>query len=338
MPNQKGRDFLEQRFAQLRIAGKRKPFDCLLGLSGGVDSSYLALVAKEFGLRPLVFHVDAGWNSEAAVSNIERVVEYCNFELFTEVLNWREVRDLQLAYLKAGVPNQDAVQDHGFFATLYHFAVKENVRFVLNGGNIATESVLPSSWHHGAMDEVNLRAIYRAHGTGTLRDFKTIGFFEYYIYYPYIRRMRVVRPLNFLPYSRECAISELKTKTGYKDYGRKHSESIFTKFFQNYYLPVRFGYDKRRPHLSSRILSQQISREQALREIEMPLYDPDELRQDFHYIATKLEIPEEELQAYIEAPLRRHEDYANWNKLYDRMKRFQALIKSVSGRSLGHYS
>jgi aminotransferase len=337
-PNARGEELLAAKVREMQAAGRGKDFDCIMGLSGGVDSSYLALKVKDLGLRPLVVHVDAGWNSELAVYNIERIIEHCGFELYTHVLNWNEVRDLQIAYLKSGVANQDVVQDHGFFATLYHFAVKEKIKFVLNGGNIATESVFPRTWHHAAMDAINLKAIHRQFGTVPLKDYKTISFFEYYIYYPMILGMEVVRPLNFMPYDKTAALQYLKETIGYKEYGRKHGESVFTKFFQNYYLPKHFGYDKRRPHLASMILSGQISRQEALRQLEGPLYDEDELHKDREYVALKLGITVDELESYVAAPKRYYHEYPNWDHRYNRLKAVQSQVQRILGSKVKGYS
>ncbi len=337
-PNERGTELLAAKVAQMKAAGRGKPFDCIMGLSGGVDSSYLALKVKELGLRPLVVHVDAGWNSELAVYNIERIIGHCGFELYTHVLNWNEVRDLQVAYLKSGVANLDVVQDHGFFATLYRFATKEKIKFVLNGGNIATESVFPVSWHHAAMDAINLKAIHRQFGTVPLKDYKTISFFEYYIYYPMIIGMEVVRPLNFMPYNKAAALLFLKATIGYKEYGRKHGESVFTKFFQNYYLPKRFGYDKRRPHLASMILSGQISRDDALRRLEEPLYDPEELHEDREYVARKLGLTVDELEALIAARKRYYHEFPNWDRQYGKLKLVQSRVQRILGKKVKGYS
>lgn len=337
-PDARGSELLAAKVAQMKAAGHGRPFDCVLGLSGGVDSSYLALKVKELGLRALVVHVDAGWNSELAVSNIERVIEHCGFDLHTEVLNWSEVRDLQVAYLKSGVANQDVVQDHGYFATLYHFAAKEKVKYVLTGVNIATESVFPDAWHHAAMDAINLKAIHKKFGTAPLLHYKTISFFEYYVYYPIVLGMEIFCPLNFMPYNKETSLNFLKETIGYKDYGRKHGESVFTKFFQNYYLPTRFGYDKRRPHLASMILSGQISRQEALLALEEPLYDPKDLREDREYVALKLGISLEELDGYITAPLRYYHEFPNWDRQYDKLKSVQTLAERVLGSKVKGYS
>ena len=263
-PNEKGAQTLAAQIQQIKADGKGKDYDCIIGLSGGVDSSYLALKAHEWGLRPLVMHVDAGWNSELAVSNIEKIVKHCGYELHTHVVDWSEMKDLHLAFLRAAIPNQDVPQDHAFFANLYRFATENRVKWVLTGGNLATESIFPKSWHGSAMDAINLRAIHRKFGSRKLKQYKTISFLQYYLYFPFIKGMRTFRPLNFMPYDKEQAIQELESKIGWRSYGRKHGESIFTKFFQNHYLPMKFGYDKRRPHLSSLIVSGQMSRVQAM--------------------------------------------------------------------------
>lgn len=332
-PNEKGKAMLDQVMSGIREKGKDSDHDCIIGLSGGVDSSYLALVLKEYNLRPLVVHVDAGWNSELAVYNIEQVVKYCGYELHTHVMDWEEIRDLQVAYLKAGVSNQDVVQDHAFFASLYHFAVKHKIKNVISGGNIATESVFPDSWHHDAMDASSLKSIHKIFGVKKLCQYKTIGFYEYYFHYPFIKGMTVTRPLNFMPYNKVMALEVLKEKIGYKEYGRKHGESRFTKFFQNYFLPQKFGYDKRLPHFSSLILSGQMTRDDALDELKCPLYDENELREDKSYIAKKLGISVSDLDEFARSEGIHYSDYHNWDKKY----RMLSLMKKVV-RKLGWFN
>lgn len=328
-PNDEGRRKLEKKFDKIKKQGKHKEYDCIVGLSGGIDSSYLALIINDYGLRPLVVHVDAGWNSELAVCNIEKIVNYCDFDLFTHVVDWEEMRDLQLAYLKSGVSNQDVPQDHAFFAALYNFAVKHKIHYVMHGGNIATESIFLKSWLHSAMDESNLIAIHKTYGEKELEQFQTIGFFKYYVYYPYIKRMKILKPLNYLPYNKEIALNKLKETIGYKEYGRKHGESLFTRFYQNHYLPVRFGFDKRRLHLSSLILSGQITRKQAMEKLEEPLYDPNELVRDKEYISKKLGITVLELENYIDAPKRDYSEFKNWDMKYESLKSIQLFLTKI---------
>lgn len=337
-PNEEGKRQLETIFNKIKEERKNYEYDCILGLSGGLDSSYLALVMKEYEMRPLVVHVDAGWNSELAVYNIEKVVKYCGYDLHTHVMNWPEVRDLQLSYLRAGVANQDVVQDHAFFASLYHFAVDNKINYVISGGNIATEGVFPKSWHHAAMDSINLKAIHKKFGNIPLRHYKTISFLQYYFYYPFIKKMKAVRPLNYMTYNKEAALAELQDKVGYKPYGRKHGESRFTKFFQNHYLPTKFNMDKRKPHMSSMILSGLMTRDQALDELSKPLYDESELREDKHYLAKKLGISVEQLDQYVSSPGHYYSEYPNWDSRYVLMKRAQSLVSKVLGRNVKNYS
>ncbi len=248
---------------RIKREGAGKEYDSILGMSGGVDSSFLALRAHDWGLRPLVVHIDGGWNSELAVQNIERVITHCGYDLHTHVVNWQDMRELQLSYFRAAVANQDVPQDHAFFAGLYRFAVDNDIRYVLHGGNIATEGIFPRAWQGAAMDARNLKAIHAEFGTKPLVDYPLVTFSQYYFWYPIVKRMKPLRLLNYLPYSRETAISELEGRIGWRAYPRKHGESLFTKFFQNYYLPTKFGYDKRRPHLSTLIASGAITRERA---------------------------------------------------------------------------
>lgn len=331
-------DLLEQRIEQIKREGKGKEYDCIIGLSGGIDSSYLAVKLKDYGLRPLVVHVDAGWNSELAVHNIKQVVDYCGFDLHTHVMNWNDVQALQLAYLKAGVANQDVVQDHSFFSTLYHFAVKNNIKTVISGGNIATESIFPSSWHHSAMDAKNIHSIFKKHGQGKLKDYSTISMLQYYIYYPYVYKMKTFRPLNFMHYDKDEAMRYLVEEVGYKEYGRKHGESIFTRFFQNHYLPAKFGYDKRKPHLASLINAKQLSRDEALKILQEPLYDEIELKEDLVFVAQKLGITVEELQSYISEEGRSYKEYSNWDRGYKRLKAIQKKLEKLLGREIKNYA
>lgn len=336
-PNEEGARRWAATSERIRAEGKDQEYDCILGLSGGVDSSYLALKIKDWGLRPLVVHVDAGWNSELAVANIEKTVKHCGFDLHTHVVDWDEMRDLQVAYLKAGVANQDVPQDHVFFASLYHFATSNNIRYILSGGNLATEGIFPQAWHGSAMDAINLKAIHAKFGERPLNTYSTISFFDYYFWYPFIKKMRTVRPLNFMPYDKQQAIEELE-QIGWRPYPRKHGESLFTKLFQNYYLPTKFGYDKRRPHLASLIVSGQMTREQALAKLEEPLYDPQELQADIEYFCKKLRITREQFDEYLTSPPHHYTDFPTWEGRYKLLKKVQSLIQRGLGRDVKVYS
>lgn len=337
-PNEEGTKKLKTLIENIKREGAGKEYDCIIGLSGGVDSSYMALKVKEWGLRPLVVHVDAGWNSEIAVSNIEKIIKYCNYDLHTHVVDWDEMRDLQLAYLKSAVANQDVPQDHAFFAALYHFATKNDIKYILSGGNIATEGISPKTWHGSAMDAINLKAIHKKYGQKKLKKYPTISFFDYYVYYPFVKGMRTARPLNYMHYSKDEAQKVLADTIGWRGYGRKHGESIFTKFFQNYYLPTKFGFDKRKPHLSSLIVSGQMTREEALKELAQPLYDPKELEADITYFCKKLRISREEFDKCMNAPIHDFTDFPNWMKLHARLKTLQRMGEKLMGRNVRIYS
>jgi len=333
-PNKEGHllwaDFLEE----IKAAGKGQEYDCIIGLSGGVDSSYLAIKAHEWGLRPLVMHVDAGWNSELAVANIEAIVKHCGYDLHTHVVDWEDMRDLHLAYLRAGISNQDVAQDHAFFAGLYHFATRNRIRYILSGGNLATESIFPSSWHGSAMDAINLKDIHKKYGSRKLKNYQMISFFEYYFWYPFIKKMRVLRPLNYMHYNKLEALKELEEKVGYKPYPRKHGESIFTKWFQNHYLPEKFNMDKRRPHLSSLIVSDQMTREDAIRKLDEPLYDKEELEIDIKYLCKKLRISREDFDGFMTVKKHEYTDFSNWDGLYKFVKNAKRLVTKIIGKDI----
>lgn len=337
-PNEEGRRRWEAVVQQIKVSGKEQEYDCILGLSGGVDSSYLALKVQEWGLRSLVMHVDAGWNSELAVANIEAIVKHCGYDLHTHVVDWEDMRDLQLAYLRAAVANQDVPQDHIFFASLYHFATRNGVRYILSGGNLATEGIFPSAWHGSAMDAINLKAIHKQYGERKLANYKTISFFDYYFWYPFVKKMRTVRPLNYMPYDKAAALKELEETVGYKPYPRKHGESVFTKLFQNYYLPQKFGMDKRRPHLSSLIVSGQMTRDEALEKLKEPLYEPAELEIDITYFCKKLRISRQEFEGLMKAPPHHYPDFPNWDGRHRLLKRAQGLATKALGRDIKVYS
>jgi N-acetyl sugar amidotransferase len=337
-PNEEGTKRLSKIIDQIRKDGKGREYDCIIGLSGGVDSSYMAIKVHEWGLRPLVVHVDAGWNSELAVANIEKIVKYCNYDLHTHVVDWEEMRDLHLAYLRAGISNQDVPQDHVFFASLYHFATRNDIRHILSGGNVATESVSPKSWHGSAMDAINLKAIHRTFGRLPLKSYSTISFFDYYLWYPFFKKMRTTRPLNYMNYNKNAAMAELEQTIGWRSYGRKHGESLFTKFFQNHYLPLKFGYDKRLPHFSSLILSGQMTRVEALKKLSEPLYDAQELGVDVEYLCKKLRISVAQLDEFITGPNHEYSEFPNWDRKHRIVKKLQRLIQRVLQRKIRVYS
>ena len=318
-PDDQGKAMFREVVEKIKHEGQGKPFDSIIGMSGGLDSSYLLhLAVSEFGLRPLVFHVDGGWNTDIAVNNIQMLVDKLGLDLYTEVINWEEMRDFQLAFFKAGVPHLDIPQDHAFVATLYHFANKHGIKYILNGGNYATECVRnPLEWLYYGTDMAQLRDIHRRFGTRALKTYPFSSILFHKVYLRYIKGVQVVKPLNWLPYTKALAIKTLSETYGWRPYPQKHFESRFTKFYEGYWLPTRFGYDTRRVQYSSLILTGQMTREEALAKLEKPAYDPNTIDEEFEYIATKLGISVDELRHYHSMPKKTYKDYRNQEWLFD---------------------
>ncbi len=312
-PNEFGKELFEPILEKIKKDGKGRSFDCLIGVSGGADSSYLVHLAKTIlGLNPLIFHVDAGWNSQISVNNIARIIDGLELDLYTEVVDWSEMRDLQLAFFKAQVPHLDAPQDHVFFASLYNFAIKNKVKYILTGGNYSTENIRePLDWIYHASDLRQLKDIHKKYGSIPLKTFSTSDIFKHKIYYRYIKGLRVIRPLDYFPYNKADVMSELKDKYDWQPYAHKHYESRFTRFFEGYWLPNKFGFDKRKTHFSSLILTKQMSRDDALKELLQPAYDPDEMKNDFEFVAKKLGITKESLCDLMEGENMTYKDYKN---------------------------
>lgn len=310
-PNEQGEKMLAPVIERIKRDGRGRDYDCLIGISGGADSSYVTYLAKEkFGLRPLIFHVDSGWNSQIAVNNIARLVDGLGLDLHTEVIDWNEMRDLQLAFLKAQVPHLDAPQDHAFFSSLYNFAAKHGFKYIVTGANHSTECIRePLDWIYHASDLRQLRDIHRRFGQRPLKTFPTADIFKYKLYYRYFKGVRVVRPLDYVPYVKETAMRELADRFGWQKYAHKHYESRFTRFFEGYWLPKKFGYDKRRTHFSSLILTKQMTRDEALAAIARPAYDEREMAEDFEYVAKKLGLTVPELRQLMEGENKSYRDY-----------------------------
>ena len=319
--------------ATIKAAGHGKPYDCVIGVSGGVDSTYLTLQAVRLGLRPLIVHFDSGWNSELAVGNIHSLVTTLGLDLYTHVVDWREMKDLQLSYFKASLANCDVPTDHAFGYVAYKQARKYGIKYILSGGNAATESVLPESWGYNADDAKHLRAIHRKFGTVKLKTYPVMGMFMRYIWYPMVRRIETVRPLNYMPYIYAEAKKDITENVGWRDYGGKHYESVFTRYFQGYYLPHKFGYDKRLAHYSSLILSGLNTRDEALALMEATNY-PEELRkQDHEFIAKKLGVSVAELEALIELPPVDFSAYPNSDALWSFIARLRGRLVRLGTKS-----
>jgi N-acetyl sugar amidotransferase len=316
--DKRGRAQLEKIIDKIKRDGRDKDYDCLLGISGGVDSSImLHMAVKEFGLRPLVFHVDGGWNSEIAVHNINVMIDKLGLDLYTEVINWEEMKDFQLAFFKSGVPHLDIPQDHAFIATLYYFAEKHKIKYILNGGNYSTECVqYPMEWFYYGTDMLHIKDIRDKFGTNSMETYPFSSVFRHKIYLKYIKGVHVIKPLNYVPFIKEDALGLLEKEYGWKRYAQKHFESRFTKFYEGYWLAERFGYDTRRVQFSSLILTNQMTRDEAIKKLNEPAYDPAEIEDEFNYIATKLGIPSQELQKYFNLPRKFYWDYKNQQKIF----------------------
>jgi len=301
---------LKQLVEKIKKSGKNHDYDCVIGISGGVDSIYTAYLAKQLGLRVLTVHMDNGWNSELAVHNIEKILKKLEMELYTIVLDWDEFRDLQLSFLLASVPEAETPTDIAIPSTLHKIAAKHNIKYVLSGGNYATEGILPKSWHYNAKDVKYLTSIQKKFGTKKLRTFPTFGF-QKEIYYKYFKGIKMIYPLNYLSYNKKEAIQVLQKELDWKDYGGKHHESIYTKFIQSYLLFEKFGIDYRRATYSTQICSGVMSRDEALAEIMKKPYDASKLEDEKEYISKKLNISKEELNIIINQPAKSFKDYPN---------------------------
>ena len=333
--DERGSRDLERMVESIRRAGKGRDFDCIIGMSGGIDSSYLTYIAKErLGLRPLVFHVDAGWNSQIAVNNIEKLIDGLGLDLYTEVIDWEEMKDLQLAFFKSGVPHIDTPQDHAFFATMYKFAEQYKVRYILTGANLSTECVRnPIEWMYYQSDSTQLRDIHRRFGARKLRRYPVTSILWHKLYLPYLRGIRVLRPLNCVPYIKQDAIRLLTERFGWRPYPQKHFESRFTRFYESYWLPEKFGYDVRKVQFSSLILTGQMTREEALAHLQEPSYDTNTIGHDLEFVATKLGISVDELNGYLKAPNHTYRDYRNQAWIYESGARImKALGMEIGGK------
>jgi N-acetyl sugar amidotransferase len=312
--DERGRQQLERMADDIRRAGRGHDFDCIIGLSGGLDSSFATYIAKEvMGLRPLLFHVDAGWNTDQAVGNIEKLVDGLGLDLYTEVIDWQEMRDLQVAFLRSQIADQDMPQDGAFFSALYRFARKNRIKHVMTGGNYSTECCRePEEWGaYPGIDKTLFRDIHRRFGTRPLRTFPLVDILQYKVVYQRLLGMTVHRPLNLVPYIKKDAEALLASKFGWTRFQHKHHESRFTRFYEDYWLPRKFGYQKRRAHFSSLIMTGQMLREDALERVSRPELDEHFLEGEFEYVANKLALSVGELRALFEGPNKTYRDYRN---------------------------
>lgn len=299
---------------KIKKNGQGRDFDCIIGLSGGLDSSYAAYIVKEkMGLRPLLLHVDAGWNTDQAVGNIEKLVDGLALDLYTEVINWEEMKSLQLAFLRSQIADQDLPQDGAFFSTLYKFARKHKIKHVITGSNFSTECCRePEEWGgYPGIDKRLFLDIHQKFGTRPLKSFPIVDVFVYKLFYQHILGMEIVKPLNMVPYIKKEAEETLGRLFGWQKFQHKHHESRFTRFYEDYWMPRKYGYHKRRAHFSSLIMTGQMTRAEALDRISHPEMDEHFLKQEFEYVANKLGLAVDELQEIFEGENKTYSDYKN---------------------------
>ncbi len=329
---EEGKEKLKQLVEKIKKDGAGKEYDTIVGISGGVDSSYVAYLSKQLGLRPLLVHCDNGWNSELAVNNIENIVQKLNFDLYTYVINWEEFRDIQLSFLQASVVDIELITDHAIAATLYRLASKYKVRNILQGVNITTEGLLPSSWVHNKLDYINIKDIHKRFGKVKLKTYPHLTLWDTF-YYSKIWKVDFIPVLNYIDYNKTEAKQTITKELGWRDYGGKHYESVFTRFYQAYILPKKFGIDKRKSHLSTLICSGQITRQEALEEMKKPIYDAVKLEEDKEYVIKKFGLTTESFDKLMEAPGVPHTDYHSMMNIYKKLRPLSKLYKKIFKRN-----
>jgi N-acetyl sugar amidotransferase len=320
---------IDAMLLEIKSKGKKNEYDCLIGVSGGVDSTYLAWKAKEWGLRPLILHVDNGWNTELSVMNIENLVKKLGFDLFTYVIDWNEIRDLQLSYMKASVLDIDIPTDNAYAAAIFKIANEKNIKYIITGHNTVTEGWLPPTFTHFKYDIINMKAIHKKFGSVPLKTFPYLGVTKGW-YYMKIKGLKTYSPLNWIDYDKGAVKKFIQEELGWRDYGGKHYENIFTRFYQGYILYKKFGVDKRKSHMSTLICSGQITREEALEEIKKNPYPSEELLQeDREYLIKKLGITVAEFESIMALPVIAHTDYPSILHWYDRLRPYVRAFRRI---------
>jgi N-acetyl sugar amidotransferase len=329
VPGEEGRRALAQLVEKIKRAGRGKEYDCVIGVSGGVDSTYVAYLVKQHGLRPLAIHVDNGWDSELAVKNIERVLRKLDIDLFTTVLDWEEFRDLQISFLKASTPDGEIPSDHAIVAVLWREATRRGIKYIVSGMNFATESIYVPDWAYGHTDWRYIKDIHRRFGTLPLKTFPRITLRYLLFYVNGVRRVRTVSILNYVDYNRAKAMEFLQKELGWEYYGGKHHESTYTRFYQGHILPKKFGIDKRYGHLSDLVKAGQMTREQAQAEMAHPPYPEDLQQQDIVYVCKKLGLSRQQFDAIMTAPIRSFREYRNSFGVFQMMRRAVNVLRGM---------
>jgi N-acetyl sugar amidotransferase len=306
-----GRRRLQAIAEKVKRDGAGNQYDCVIGVSGGVDSTFVAYKVKQLGLRPLAVHLDNGWDSELAVNNIHKTLETLGIDLYTHVIDWEEFRDLQVAFLRASTPDSEIPSDHAIVSLMYQMAEKTNVPYVIIGRNVRTETHMAPAWSMGHFDWKYIRSVHDQFGTVPLKTFPHRTRLQEL---RYREKQRWVSILNYVDYVKKDAMDILQREIGFAYYGSKHYESIYTRFFQGYILPRKFGYDKRKGHLSSLICSGEMTREEALQELEKPPYPLDVQEADRVYVIKKLGLTEDEFERIMKLPKKTIFDYPSYTR------------------------
>lgn len=315
---------------KIKEDGRNKEYDCIIGVSGGVDSTFVAYTVKKLGLRPLAVHLDNGWNSELSVRNIEKMCKALDIELYTYVIDWEEFKDLQLSFLKASISNAEIPTDHAIMALLFHVASERGVKYIIPGHNLVTEGIMSHDWGYDARDWKIIKSIHEKFGRIKLKTFPHLTLKDIF-YYVFIKRIKWFTILDYINYNKKEAIQILERELDWKPYGAKHYESIFTRFFQGYILPKKFNVDKRRGHLSTLICSGQMTREEALEEMKKDPYPTKEMmKEDKEYVIKKFGITEEEFDKIMSLPIKTYKDYPNNSFVFNDIKLFAKIIKKVA--------
>jgi len=302
---------LVQKINEIKEKGKNKKYDCVIGISGGVDSTFVAYKVKKLGLRPFAFHLDNGWNSKIANKNIENISKKLSIKIHRYEINWNEFKDLQTSFLKASVPDLEIPTDHALLALFFKIAADSTINYIISGVNISSESILPRTWSYGHMDWKYIKNIHKRFGKARLNDFYHYTMYDYFNY-RILKNIKTIQVLNYLNYNKEEAKKIIKNELNWEDYGSKHHESIYTRFVQAYILPKKFNIDKRKAHLSSLICSGQITREEALKEMEKDVYPFEKFKEDKQLILDKLKISEKEFKQLLSLPPKSFLDYPSY--------------------------
>lgn len=310
---EKSDEAFQRLIKEMKAAGKGKEYDCVVGLSGGVDSSYAAYLCKKNGLRVLAVHVDNGWNSEEAVINIKNIAQKLSIDYESYVLDWEQFRDLQLSFLKASVPEAETPTDVALLGAVHQVALRYGVKYIISGGNFATEGILPKFWHYNAKDIKYLKTIQNKFGAKSIKGFPLFSFLNE-MYYKLVRKMKIIYILNYVPYSKDKAMDLLKNELDWRYYGGKHYESLYTGFIQSYYLFKKFGIDYRRATFASQICTGELKREDAIKMLSTSPYIEEKAQREKEYISKKLNISKENLEDLINLPPKWYTDYPNDEK------------------------